>query len=197
MKRAIAYIRVSGLGQVDKDGEARQSESIRAFCAANGLQYWEQRFEKGVSGTVEGLDRPEFRAVLDLITSNDGTDRACIVVERMDRLARDLMVQELLLRECRERGIEVYSADQPFLDQASNCGDPSRKLFRQIMGALAEWEKSALVLKLRKARDRKRADTGRCEGVLPFYMTPAGAAVLARVNSMHRDGFSVPRIVQT
>lgn len=180
MKQAIAYIRVSGLGQVDKDGEARQSESIRNYCQQHGLQYWEQRFEKGVSGTVEGLDRPVFSDVLEVIAQFQG-EKPCIVVERLDRLARDLMVQELLLRECRERGIEVYSADQPFLDMASDSGDPTRKLFRQIMGALAEWEKSALVLKLRKARDRKRAATGRCEGQLPYYLRPEGKQIVDAV----------------
>jgi DNA invertase Pin-like site-specific DNA recombinase len=214
MKRAIAYLRVSGLGQVDKDGEQRQSEAIHAFCNRHGLHYSEQRFEKGVSGTVEALDRPAFREVLELIARSDedwdraselrSTDsdirkanwRPCIVVERMDRLARDLMVQELLLRECRERGVEVYAADQPFLDQASNDGDPTRKLFRQIMGALAEWEKSALVLKLRKARDRKRVETGRCEGQLPFHLTPQGQIVLERICSMQAAHFNVPQIVE-
>lgn len=199
MKRAIAYLRVSGLGQVDKDGEARQSESIRAYCHTHGLQYWEQRFEKGVSGTVEGLDRPAFREVLDLIESCRGeseraggdVDYPCIVVERLDRLARDLMVQELLLRECRERRIQVYSADQPALiDVASDLGDPSRKLFRQIMGALAEWEKSALVLKLRKARDRKRAATGRCEGIAPYHETPEGRNIIKIISDCREGGYA-------
>jgi DNA invertase Pin-like site-specific DNA recombinase len=214
MKRAIAYLRVSGLGQVDKDGEQRQSEAIHAFCNQHGLHYSEQRFEKGVSGTVEALDRPAFLEVLELIArADEDWDRAselhsadsdirkancrpCVVVERMDRLARDLMVQELLLRECREREIEVYAADQPFLDQASNDGDPTRKLFRQMLGALAEWEKSVLVLKLRKARDRKRIETGRCEGQLPFYKTQRGEEILRRITEYQKESLSIPTIVR-
>ena len=205
MKRAIGYLRVSGLGQVDKDGEKRQEEAVLAFCAQNGLTCLNLKFEAGVSGTVEGLDRPAFREVLDLIEANRAASEAaggdveypCIVVERMDRLARDLMVQELLLRECRERGIQVYTADQPGLvDIASNLGDPTRKLFRQIMGALAEWEKSALVLKLRKARDRKRAETGRCEGILPFYLTPQGRMILAFVQVRREKNWTVRAILE-
>lgn len=216
MKRAIGYLRVSGLGQVDKDGEQRQLDSVLAFCKQNGLELIATQFEKGVSGTVEGLDRPEFRNVLDIIAREDiaweqkrhpnamvdfggvekKRNRPCIVVERMDRLARDLMVQELLLRECRERGIEVYTTDQPgLIDIASDLGDPTRKLFRQIMGALAEWEKSALVLKLRKARDRKRAETGRCEGILPFCLTPSGKYILERVQALRDQGRTVRQIV--
>ena len=35
------------------------------------------------------------------------------------------------------------------------------------MGAVSEFEKASLVQKLRQARDRKRAETGRCEGRKP------------------------------
>ncbi len=176
--RFIGYLRVSGLGQVDKDGEARQLEAVRTFCLNNKIELADTRFEAGVSGTVDGLDRPELSRIFE------SAEPVAIVLERLDRLARDLMVQELILKECRERGIKVYAADQHFEDLASNSGDPTRKLIRQILGALAEWEKSALVLKLRKARDRKRALTGRCEGVTPFCATPAGAKVMRYINEL-------------
>lgn len=37
-----------------------------------------------------------------------------------------------------------------------------------MMGAVAQYEKSQIVLKLRGARLRKKAKTGRCEGRKPF-----------------------------
>lgn len=181
------YLRVSGLGQVDKDGEQRQLDAVLAFCTANNLHALKPRFEAGVSGTVEGVDRPQLAEIFD-------SGCKAIVVERLDRLARDLMVQELILKECRERGIKVFAADQPFDDLASNSGDPTRKLFRQIIGALAEWEKSALVMKLRKARDRKRALTGRCEGILPWGQTPQGKRVLNYILTLRTLEIPVPRI---
>jgi DNA invertase Pin-like site-specific DNA recombinase len=42
--------------------------------------------------------------------------------------------------------------------------DPSRKMMRQIAGSFAEYEKARLVAKLRVARERKRAVSGKCEG---------------------------------
>jgi DNA invertase Pin-like site-specific DNA recombinase len=168
--KAFGYIRVSSKGQVDGDGPDRQRESIEKFCATHflpesGLQVF---FEAGVSGTVESMDRPKFAEMISVIESLPGV-RCCIVVERLDRLARDLMISEFLLAECRKRNIPVYAADQNDLrDMASDGGDPTRVLLRQILGALAQWEKSALVMKLRKARDRKRLETGRCEGPVPF-----------------------------
>lgn len=37
-------------------------------------------------------------------------------------------------------------------------------MMRQIAGAFHEYEKARLVVKLRAARERKRADAGKCEG---------------------------------
>ena len=37
-------------------------------------------------------------------------------------------------------------------------------MMRQVAGAFAEYEKTRLVSKLRVARDRRRAATGKCEG---------------------------------
>lgn len=170
----VSYIRVSGRGQLNGDGPDRQRDSVIAFARANKLLHTGEFFEQGVSGTVEGLSRPAFSDMLEKIEGAQGTINAkieAIVVERMDRLARDLMVQEMLLKECRERGIKVFAADVGLVDQATNDGDPTRKLIRQVLGAVAEFAKSELVLKLRKARIRVKATTGRCEGPKPhgFY----------------------------
>jgi DNA invertase Pin-like site-specific DNA recombinase len=35
---------------------------------------------------------------------------------------------------------------------------------RQVLGAIAQFEKASLVAKLKAARDRKRAAAGKCEG---------------------------------
>lgn len=173
--KTFGYLRVSGKGQVDGDGPERQQLAISVFCKDRELDPPTMVFEAAVSGTVEAMDRPKFSELLLAIEALP--EAACIVVERMDRLARDLMVSEILLAECRRRNIPVYATDQPGLqDMASNAGDPTRVLFRQILGALAQWEKSALVHKLRAARDRKRSATGRCEGVPPFGATPEEAS---------------------
>lgn len=160
--KAFVYIRVSSKGQIEGDGPERQRTAINTFRAAHGLEFAGEFFEQGVSGTVEGMDRPAFS---EMISYARDRDIKVIVVERMDRLARDLMVQEFLLAECRRVGISVFSVDQGALvDMASNGGDPTRILIRQILGALAQWEKSALVNKLRSARQRVKAQTGKCEG---------------------------------
>lgn len=182
--KTFAYLRVSGLSQVDGDGERRQREACETFARAHQLFPMGTIFEKGVSGAVESLNRPEFFAMLGMCEPGDA-----IIVERLDRLARDLMIQEFALKECRERGIKVYAVDQGQpLDLASNSGDPTRKLMRQIMGAIAEWEKSALVLKLRKAIDQKRARGEYCGGNTPYGTQPGEWEILNAMRALREAG---------
>jgi DNA invertase Pin-like site-specific DNA recombinase len=49
-------------------------------------------------------------------------------------------------------------------DDLTDSSDPSRKMMRQIAGSFAEYEKARLVGKLKAARDRKKAETGKCGG---------------------------------
>lgn len=178
----FGYLRVSSRGQIDGDGPERQRLAIKAFSESHCLTFGREFFERGVSGTVEAVDRPEFVSLMECIKeSREEGNRPvdAIVIERMDRLARCLMTQEFLLAECRKQGIKVFSADQGVLtDMASDGGDPTRKLIRQILGALAEWEKSQLVLKLRVARQRVKAKTGRCEGQPAYGATAVEERIL-------------------
>lgn len=147
--------------------------------------------EKGVSGTVESADRPAFMEMLRFIAEND---IEAIIVERMDRLARDLMVSEFLLKECRESRVKVFCADQGALvDMASNDCDPTRKLIRQVLGAVSEWEKNNLVRKLRAARER----TGRLGGNKPYGTKQGEGRVVQTMRDLRAAGGSFRSIAAT
>jgi DNA invertase Pin-like site-specific DNA recombinase len=84
-----------------------------------------------------------------------------IIVETANRFARDLMVQEVGFARLQERGIDLVAADSP---NAFQDDTPTAKLVRQVLGAIAEFDKAMTVAKLRGARDRKRKAHGKCEG---------------------------------
>jgi len=88
-------------------------------------------------------------------------------------------VQEIGYKMLRERGLELVPVDTPehFSDDSDN---PSRELVRVMLGAVSTFEKKGLVLKLKKARDRKRAETGRCEGRKPYAELVPDAVALAK-----------------
>src|SRR5687767_11874998 len=75
----------------------------------------------------------------------EGSDIDTIIVETANRFARDLMVQEVGYSILKERGIELIAADSPtsFLDDT-----PTAKLIRQVLGAVAEFDKAMTVAKL-------------------------------------------------
>jgi DNA invertase Pin-like site-specific DNA recombinase len=61
----------------------------------------------------------------------------------------------------KARGIALIAASAPtfFLEDT-----PTVVLVRQVLGAIAQFEKAGLVAKLAAARKRKRVATGKCEG---------------------------------
>jgi DNA invertase Pin-like site-specific DNA recombinase len=178
--KAVSYIRVSGKGQVAGDGPERQRQVIARFAKASGVQLLEEFSDLGVSGTTELSDRPGLAALLDRLESNGVRT---VLIERADRLARDLMVQEVIVGQFAKIGARILTADGVDL---TSSDDPTRSLIRQVLGAVAEFEKNVVVLKLRAARERKRARGERVEGVKPYGHFPAELAVLQRMKELRR-----------
>ena len=187
---AYAYIRVSGKGQIDGDGFPRQLSAINKYADANGLNVRRVFREQGISGTKELENRP---ALQDLLAAIASTDVTVVIIEKLDRLARDLMIQETIVGDLRKRGIELVSVAEPDL-----CSDdPSRKLVRQIFGAISEYEKAMIVLKLRGARQRMKARTGRCQGAKPFGACEDHRATIERILSLRASGMAVDTVAET
>jgi len=187
MQKAHAYLRVSGKGQVEGDGFTRQLKAIREHATAHDIKIVTVYREEGVSGTKESADRPAWSALMTALHANGVR---VVMIERLDRLARDLMVQETIIADLRKHGFELVSVAEPDL----MANDPTRILVRQMMGAVAQYEKSQIVLKLRGARMRKRAKTGRCEGRKPFGYYEGEALVLDRIKALRAEGLGFDRI---
>jgi DNA invertase Pin-like site-specific DNA recombinase len=188
--KAFSYLRVSGKGQIGGDGFPRQRTTIAAFAEDNGLDVVEEFEDAGVSGTLGLADRPGLTALLEA-TMAGGI--SIVLVEKADRLARDLVESELLLRTFREHEIRVIEADGGH--ELTNSGDasPTTVLIRQVLAAVSEFEKSGLVAKLRAARDRVRSQRGRCEGPPAYGARGEEAAGLKRLLEVATDHDGRPR----
>lgn len=187
MTPAFIYARVSGKGQIDGDGFPRQLEACHALADRDGFAIVDTFQELGVSGTKELDNRPALQALYAGLESGTA---AVIIIEKLDRLARDLMVQETIISDLQKRGVLLVSALEPDLCS----GDPSRKLVRQIFGAIAEYDRAMTVLKLRGARQRTKARTGRCEGVKPFGTFPAERPTLDKLTRLRQHGSTCAEI---
>jgi DNA invertase Pin-like site-specific DNA recombinase len=172
---AIAYLRTSSATNVgtEKDSDKRQRTSIEGFAKSNGYTIVAEFYDAGVSGADPVSERPGFAAMLDRIAGNGVRT---IIVESPDRFARDLTVQLAGHDYLKKLGITLIPASAPdfFLEDT-----PTAVLVRQVLGAIAQFEKANLVAKLKAARDRKRKATGRCEGNKPLVETRPEVVALA------------------
>lgn len=127
-------------------------------------------YDANVKGKDTIRSRPGFNELLDYC---DRTGIRTIIFEKADRFARDLVVQELGYQDLKDAGYKLIPADTPNYFEEDN---PSLKMIRQILGAVAEYQKDDLVAKLKGARDRKKKvnaklrsqftldGCGKCEG---------------------------------
>jgi DNA invertase Pin-like site-specific DNA recombinase len=64
--------------------------------------------------------------------------------------------------------------------------DPTATLIRQVLGAVSQFEKSVIVLKLRAARQRSKAKNGKCEGRKAYGEKPGEAEIVERIQDLRR-----------
>lgn len=177
---AFAYLRVSSKGQVQGHGFHRQVETVNKFARENGYKVGDM-FRDAFTGTE--AHRPEFNRMVASILSNGVRT---ILVESLDRLARDVMVQSLLLAKLAQHGITLINCVTGEDVTASMNEDPMRKALIQIQSVFSELEKSRLVAKLRRAREARKAASGKCEGRKAFGEKTGEAEILALMRSLRR-----------
>ena len=176
LKPAVAYLRTSSAANVgtDKDSDKRQRAAIEAFAKLAGFTITAEYYDKAVSGADRIDQRPGFREMLQRLASNGAKT---IVVESPDRFARDLAVQLAGHDMLKGLGISIIPASAPdFFTEDT----PTAVLVRQVLGAIAQFEKASTVAKLAAARKRKRESAGRCEGRKRLSTTRPELVALAR-----------------
>ena len=181
VEKAFAYLRVSGDSQVSGDGFPRQQKAIRDYAAENGLRIVDTFREEGITGTRETMDRPAWR---DMMTALHSDGVKTVIIEKLDRLSRKLMVQEAAIAEMEKHGFKLNSVHEPDL----MSDDPTRIAFRQMRGVFAQYDKSQIVLKLRGTRERKRQQTGRCEGRKPYGDREGELEVIRQIRRLRSEG---------
>jgi DNA invertase Pin-like site-specific DNA recombinase len=176
--QAIAYLRTSSAVNVgpDKDSDKRQRDAIEAFAKANGfaIEPEDWFYDAAVKGSDPVTVRPGFAAMLDRIAGNGVRT---ILIESPDRFARDLAVQLAGHDYLRKMGVTLIPATAPdhFAEDT-----PTAVLVRQVLGAIAQFEKAALVARMKAARDRKVAQGIKCGGRPGHLELRPGVVALAK-----------------
>lgn len=181
MTPAVSYLRVSSTNQLAGDGFPRQREAIERYALANGYQIV-QEFSDDISGKTELDNRPGLAACMERIENNGVKVVLC---ESSDRLARDAMVSELIIRQMQKVGGTIITVSGVNLTEGGD-NSPTAALIRGVLALIAEFDRRVIVLKLRAARERKKSNNGRCEGVKPFGMLTGEQITLEKILELHK-----------
>ncbi len=160
MANVAAYLRVSTANQAEEDkfGIAAQRESVEGWARQHGdtIVAWFE--DDGISGGT--LARAGLQ---DLIAAAEGETFSAVLVAKMDRIARDLMAQLWIEKELLKHNVEIISVAEPFRGQ-----DPANVLFRQVIGAFAQFEKSRIAERMGGGRLAKARTGGYAGGQAPM-----------------------------
>jgi DNA invertase Pin-like site-specific DNA recombinase len=155
--RLVGYPRVSTRGQV-KTGASipYQDREIRAWARRNGHRIVGMFPEEGRSGALDLEDRVALTAAIDMIAGGKAEGLVCY---SLDRLAREITVQEAILAKIWEEvGGRVFTTDQGEVLR-DDPDDPMRTAMRKMAGVMYELDRRLVVARLRRGR-RLKAERG-------------------------------------
>ena len=157
-QKVIAYCRVSTDNQKEEGTINLQVDTIKEYCQKKGFDLVDTFKDEGVSGGLE--DRPALASLFNFLEGEGGKEIQAVIVWKLDRLARDLYIQEHLIKKLELLGKRLISTKEADLDSS----DPMRKAFRQFMGIVAELEKAFITMRLTGGRIQKAKQGGYAGG---------------------------------
>lgn len=193
----IGYRRVSTAGQVDRYGLPAQETDLRSYVRGSDYRLVRIETDDAKSGTLPANERPGLLAALKSIETGEAA--GLLVPGDLDRLARELTVQEAVLSQVWKVGGVVHTTTRGEI-LADDEDDPMRTAIRQFMGVIAQLDRAMTAKRMRNGRKEKAAAGGYAGYGSPAFgrQSVAGAlvtdareaAVIARMRTLRREGLS-------
>ena len=152
------YTRVSTRFQAEsKNGLEAQLKACEDYAERLQIPVEGIYTDSAVSGAAELSERPELMDAINSLKKGD-----ILVVAKRDRIARDVLLNAVIEKMVSDRKASIHAADG-----AGNGDDPSAELMRNILAAMAAYEKAIISLRTKAAmKAMKRA--GKVYGKIPF-----------------------------
>jgi DNA invertase Pin-like site-specific DNA recombinase len=195
-QRVIGYTRVSTAEEFDSIGLDVQEAAICAYCKAENLRLVAMVSDDGRPGSNGLDDRVGLAEGLALIERGEAS---ALLVYRLDRLARDLLLQETIHARLETKGASVQSVSEP----AAEADDATRVLVRQLLGGIAQYERAVIRGRMMAGRAAKVAGGG-YGGGRPAYglkaeakelvNNPVETAIVEMIRCLRQSGASYRQI---
>jgi len=157
-KKLVGYCRVSTDNQKEEGTIEIQENSLKKYADKNGYELVKIFEDNGISGGSELENRPGLAELFSYTENNKEIEG--VLIFKLDRLARDLYIQEHLIKKLEGLNKKLISIEEPHLDS----NDPIRKAFRQFMGIISELEKAFITMRLSGGRINKAQKGGYAGG---------------------------------
>lgn len=193
--KAVALIRVSTDEQAL--GPEAQKAAIERWAETRGIEVVAWFADLGVSGAA---DMGKRLGLLDAVAALGTHHAGLLVVQKRDRLARDVVIAAMAERMVKDAGAEV----------ASTCGEgegntPEAQLMRAMVDAFAQYERALGSARTRAALAVKKTK-GELTGSVPYGKTlnqdgktlevsPEEAVTVARARELRETGLTIRGVV--
>ena len=143
---------IYGYARVSTQAQARDGNSLEAQENALRNAGATEIFADAYTGTKN--DRPQLERLLKVLQKDD-----ILIVSRLDRMARNLKQGLELIDNLNTRGVKVNVLNMGLIDDT-----PTGKLIRNIMLALAEWERDLIVERTKEGKEIARQNPSYRDG---------------------------------
>jgi putative DNA-invertase from lambdoid prophage Rac len=127
---------------------AAQQQQIIGYAMMKGWTVAEFFVERGVSGSVPFVDRPEGKRLLEAVGKGD-----VIITAKLDRAFRDARDALTVLEELKDQGVGLHMIDLG----GDVIGNGVSKLVFTILAAVAEGERDGLRERIREVKKHQAA----------------------------------------
>jgi len=107
MKKIIGYCRVSTSNQNEECSINLQRQAMNEYAALNGYELAAIFEDDGVSGGLE--NRAGLADMFNYLEAEDNKDIDVVLIFKLDRLARDLYIQEHLIKKLESLNVKIHS----------------------------------------------------------------------------------------
>ncbi|MFQ6028514.1 MAG: recombinase family protein, partial [Dehalococcoidia bacterium] len=161
--RAVAYLRVSSLSQVDGFSLDAQKRLFLQFCKSKGWIPIRVYREEGKSAHSDSIRK---RPVLRQLLEDSGRDEFdVVVVHTLDRWARNQRVQLESLAILSHNQVSIAS-----ITENIDYSTPQGRMFLSMLGVLSEYSSDTLGTHVSQSKEQQ-AIQGRHTGGIPFGFT--------------------------
>lgn len=195
-RKAVGYLRVSTTEQIEGFGLEVQGNAIETYCRKRGFRLVQVLSDEGQSG-ANGLENRV--GLAEALAFVERGEVKSLVVYRLDRLARDLLLQETIIARMRTAGAQVLSVSEPDVES----DDATRVLVRQVLGAISQYERAVIKGRMMAGKAAKIKSGGYGGGRPSFGKAAKDKSLvdddqegqtIELISQLHADGMSLRQI---